>query len=102
MHFLLALVDGMPSTDCHGQGNAMYQLAGCTVSGPGHFSGAFQASAASSLRHGWFLYDGLVGHRSVGLPPCPPPGYCLSYVMFSLLSPDYAYDASKFLSWYLD
>ena len=79
---------------------ALYQLAGYTFANGYHFSGAFQSSRINSLAHAWYIYDGLTGHRHIGaLPPHTPPGYSLSYVVYSLLPPVYIHVAINYLRW---
>lgn len=79
---------------------ALYQLAGCTFANGYHFSGSFQSSGINSLAHGWYIYDGLTGHRRIGsLPPPTPPGCSLSYVVYSLLPPVYTKEAINYLCW---
>ena len=79
-----SLVNGHPEEDENGWGCAQYMLAGCTFANGYHFSGAFQSSGMNHIRHGWYAYDGLTGHRFAGnLPPGTPPGSNLSFVIYN-------------------
>ena len=94
------LIEGQTTAD-HGLPFALYQLAGCTFSNGYHFSGAFQASGENTLVHGWYIYDGLTGHKIVGsLPPHTPPSSQLSFVIYSLLPPEYTIEAARFIQWF--
>ena len=79
----------------------VYMLMGATFAGPGHFKGAFLATADNSkFCHGWYSFDGKCGHVFCGAkPPRTPDGYIMSTVSYCFLPGAYGLCAYDFVQW---
>ena len=73
-----------------------YMLMGGTFADGVHFRSAFFCGQENDVsEHGWHSYDGLSSHKLKGcLPPMTAAGSGLSYVVYSLLAPEYSAEAS--------
>ena len=94
-HFQIPLF-GDPAIEAVG-----YLLVGGTFADGHHFCGAFLSCLENArMGHGWYSYDGLIGHSFQGaLAPKTPLGSLLSSLIFMVIEPEFADEAARLMKW---